>query len=74
MKLKAGIKQATQGLGSGILQPANCNLESFKAWQAYNRWCSTGQVQGEKINICNSLLKFAVVKVCGQLIFLPTPT
>ena len=47
MKLKAGIKQATQGLGSGILQPANCNLESFKAWQAYNRF-----TQGVPLNKC----------------------
>ena len=38
MKLKAGLKQTTLGLGSRMLQPANCSLESFKARQDCNRF------------------------------------
>ena len=37
-EIKIRLKQATQGLESGMLQPANCILESFKTWQACIRF------------------------------------
>ena len=37
-EIKNRLKTSYSGLGSGMLQPADCSLESFKAWQAYNRF------------------------------------